>query len=108
MTRHLQCRKCNKTFWGKYGQKYCSDCQEYSFPLGSFCKMCGENDRRCLAKHHINNNHGNNESNNLLIVCFNCHRKLHLAKINEAFETLDGIEIPIPLQRQRQLDREYG
>lgn len=41
------------------------------------CGICGEKDIRCIQIHHVDKNRKNNEIDNLLICCANCHLKLH-------------------------------
>ena len=41
------------------------------------CSVCGWcEDADILEVHHINEDHGDNELNNLIILCPTCHRKL--------------------------------
>lgn len=50
------------------------------------CKICGyREDERILEVHHIDENRLNNDINNLIILCPNCHKKLtlHLNSIEE-------------------------
>lgn len=37
------------------------------------CEFCGITDKRVLAVHHRDHNHRNNEVNNLMWLCNNCH-----------------------------------
>ena len=41
------------------------------------CSICNERDERCLQIHHKDINHKNNSLDNLIIVCSNCHLKIH-------------------------------
>ena len=41
------------------------------------CKRCGLDDQRRLAVHHIDKNHRNNDLNNLVWLCYNCHFLVH-------------------------------
>lgn len=41
------------------------------------CKLCGLNDKRVLAVHHIDKNHKNNGIDNLAWLCHNCHHLVH-------------------------------
>lgn len=68
--------------------------------LGNKCRICGESERCCLSVHHINPNkktyRGDSimrvpqlkkykcfltQLDNLILVCENCHRKIHAGKI---------------------------
>lgn len=44
------------------------------------CQLCDNNDEEVLIIHHIDNNRNNNNSNNLMIICANCHLKIHHRK----------------------------
>ena len=53
------------------------------------CAICGYNeDERILEVHHIDENRNNNDINNLIILCPNCHKKLslHLYTLEELRE----------------------
>lgn len=41
------------------------------------CKDCGNQDVRVLEVHHIDGNRKNNEIDNLVILCANCHKIRH-------------------------------
>lgn len=60
----------------KRGTKY------YTDKLDAAVCECGEERTYLLEIHHIDGNHGNNNENNLEIVCSNCHMKRHL-KLNK-------------------------
>lgn len=42
------------------------------------CVVCKENDARVLQVHHKDGNHRNNSLDNLVWLCVNCHRLVHL------------------------------
>ena len=44
------------------------------------CCMC--NAKKDLMKHHLDDNHKNNESKNIFIVCRSCHSKIHNVVLN--------------------------
>lgn len=44
------------------------------------CKLCGIEDNRVLAVHHIDYDHSNNKIDNLAYLCHNCHQLVHLDK----------------------------
>lgn len=41
------------------------------------CEHCGTDDKRVLTMHHIDRNRSNNERENLLLLCWNCHAIVH-------------------------------
>lgn len=41
------------------------------------CKVCGTEDKRVLAVHHLDKNRGNNNPKNLIWLCHNCHFLVH-------------------------------
>lgn len=41
------------------------------------CAMCGTNEECVLEVHHIDENHENNNEDNLIILCSNCHSRVH-------------------------------
>lgn len=49
-----------------------------------FCALCSESERACLDVHHIDQNYTNNVPDNLVILCANCHRKVHRGLIDES------------------------
>ncbi len=44
------------------------------------CKMCGITDFRVLIVHHVDHNRRNNNLNNLMWLCRNCHYIIHDGK----------------------------
>jgi len=54
------------------------------------CALCGTTDRRVLAVHHIDHNHGNNTLRNLAWLCHNCHHLVHYDSV-ERQRFLDSI-----------------
>lgn len=58
------------------------------------CEKCGFDDRRTLVLHHVDGNHKNNESNNLIILCPNCHALAHLQLLDG--KGMDSSSIPLP------------
>ncbi len=92
------CQQCGKDFvirrspFGGYrGRKYCSDeCRHQSQITSrvhvsrnilkarkSCCELCGLVEPEILEVHHIDRNRRNNRDDNLLLICPNCHRKIH-------------------------------
>lgn len=45
---------------------------------GKVCERCGYNKKEILQIHHKDRNHGNNDLNNLELICPNCHFEEHL------------------------------
>lgn len=41
------------------------------------CAVCGIEDKDVLQVHHIDLNHDNNDIDNLIFLCANCHSKVH-------------------------------
>ena len=41
------------------------------------CMLCKTKDKRILVAHHIDHNHHNNKSENLMWLCHNCHFLVH-------------------------------
>lgn len=50
--------------------------------LGDECQVCGEDAQYKLSVHHVDGNRKHNESNNLELVCMNCHTHRHLKMTN--------------------------
>ncbi len=45
------------------------------------CNLCGTEDKRVLAVHHIDKNRLNNKIENLAYLCHNCHHLVHHYKV---------------------------
>ena len=41
------------------------------------CAICGLDEECILEVHHIDENHENNDIDNLIILCANCHARVH-------------------------------
>jgi hypothetical protein len=41
------------------------------------CAICGENDYKLKEVHHIDKNKKNNSTDNLIVLCIDCHRQIH-------------------------------
>jgi hypothetical protein len=73
------------------------------------CGFCGHiGVPASLEIHHIDGNHENNNPDNLLVLCVNCHREAHhkqkrnfsLFDANSSIRTLDLIEEQEPLTKE--------
>ena len=47
------------------------------------CKLCGLDDSRVLAVHHIDKNRKNNKLDNLVWLCHNCHHLVHYDNVTK-------------------------
>jgi hypothetical protein len=45
------------------------------------CVLCAVADVRILVVHHVDHNHSNNTSANLVWLCHNCHHEVHYDKV---------------------------
>lgn len=45
------------------------------------CVLCGNNDKRVLAGHHVDKNRKHNKIENLVWLCQNCHHLVHAHKV---------------------------
>ncbi|MCK4918159.1 MAG: hypothetical protein KAS02_00015 [Candidatus Pacebacteria bacterium] len=45
--------------------------------VSKVCKLCGNNDERVMAVHHLDKNRYNNNIENLVWLCHNCHHLVH-------------------------------
>lgn len=60
------------------------------------CARCGYDEELCsLHVHHIDNNHENNDPNNLIVLCGNCHVALHNKKWKLSDIGIFGCDHPI-------------
>lgn len=89
--RHVLCRSCSskrrgdiskenlKEYVGLYGKEH----PRYKNGISSYrklvklneCSKCKSKDR--LVVHHIDENRHNNDINNLDVLCYSCHAKIH-------------------------------
>ncbi len=52
--------------------------EEYAYlETDDHCAICGIGDRRNLTIHHIDENRSNNNYENLIVLCHNCHHRYH-------------------------------
>lgn len=97
------CFHCNKIFmsYRRLGRKYCSRAcvnktnkkiwkgkyttirkNMIARGLLNECQKCGyDTEKKILGVHHIDRNRNNNEMNNLMVLCPNCHSLEHLKHI---------------------------
>jgi hypothetical protein len=47
------------------------------FETDDSCAICGIRGIDVLSEHHINSDRSNNEYDNLIALCHNCHHKIH-------------------------------
>ena len=57
------------------------------------CAMCGLTEECCLQVHHIDKNRGNDNPDNLIILCANCHSRIHRGGYNITEEILNNREV---------------
>lgn len=57
------------------------------------CAMCGMDEECCLQVHHIDGNRRNSSLENLIILCANCHSRVHRGGYNITKEILDNREL---------------
>lgn len=48
----------------------------------AICKLCGERDRRVLQVHHKDDDDRNDEIDNLIWLCINCHHLVHFHSVS--------------------------
>lgn len=57
-----------------------------------FCEKCNLEDIDVITIHHIDNNRKNNEINNLMLLCYNCHFKIHHNETISLKKYIDSME----------------
>ena len=87
---------CNKSCQTKWRNRYFSGEKHKNWSHGKainyrrilansdrkkVCRHCGEDDKRVLAVHHIDENRRNNNLENLMWLCHNCHHLVHFPDI---------------------------
>jgi hypothetical protein len=50
------------------------------FETDDSCAICGTRGIDNLSEHHIDGDRSNNEYDNLIVLCHNCHHKIHNGK----------------------------
>jgi len=66
----------------KYGQRIYRKLALNHF--GHKCRLCGKEEKLCV--HHIDGNRLNNQLNNLMVICYDCHWAVHHKKVNPFLE----------------------
>jgi DNA-directed RNA polymerase subunit RPC12/RpoP len=96
MAIRRKCINCGNyfTIWTRNTSKikFCEECGGYRLLEGMKCYICGISDLRVLNRHHIDNDHKNNNSSNVIIVCANCHRVIHGGLAGKFLTTREDIE----------------
>jgi hypothetical protein len=59
------------------------------FETDDSCALCGFKGRESLSEHHIDQNRTNNDYDNLIILCHNCHHRFHQDKGITELQILD-------------------
>lgn len=57
------------------------------------CAICGLEEECCLQVHHVDENRENDDINNLIILCANCHCRVHRGRLKITKEILDNREV---------------
>lgn len=57
------------------------------------CAMCGLEEECCLQVHHIDENRENNNVDNLIILCANCHSRIHRGNFSITKEIINNREL---------------
>jgi len=59
------------------------------------CFLCGEENLKMLAVHHLDKNRKNNSTSNLVWLCHNCHFLVHHYELekNKLFQKLNGKKV---------------
>ena len=57
------------------------------------CVMCGLEEECCLQVHHIDGNRHNSSLDNLIILCANCHSRIHRGGYKITEEMLNNREL---------------
>ncbi len=88
---HFCSRKCMGQFYttsgvGAITAKRALSIQE----IGAFCQICGITDLDLLVIHHKDGNRKNNARANLMVVCANCHWRIHKGILREYTALLKG------------------
>lgn len=57
------------------------------------CAICGLEEKCCLQVHHVDENRKNNSVDNLIVLCANCHNRVHRGGYKITKEILQNREI---------------
>ena len=75
----LKCFKCEHTWEPRTDNpRCCPKCRNRNWNVNGFakCEIC-ERNFMILQLHHIDKNHQNNNKNNLIEICIDCHSTIH-------------------------------
>lgn len=76
--RHFCSNKCQGEYFTKTGFSKVQEHREQIIAeAGSRCEICGVDDYRVLVIHHKDRDRANNRRENLMVVCANCHTRIH-------------------------------
>lgn len=92
----MKCSICNKKFIRKHYFELC--CSNKCKKIRSdelmmkwkskgqllSCSICGTKNKYHLVVHHLDRNHGNNNRDNLMVLCSNHHGELHKKKLSKS------------------------
>lgn len=59
----------------------------------SKCAVCGLDEECCLQVHHVDKDRNNDDINNLIILCANCHCRVHRGNLELTEEILNNREM---------------
>jgi DNA-directed RNA polymerase subunit RPC12/RpoP len=80
-----ECKKCNhKWIPRKERPESCPRCKSFLWDIerGGICQICKRHFLK-LHKHHIDKNHKNNNKKNTILICEDCHSKIHTPEITK-------------------------
>lgn len=53
------------------------------------CEICNLHDDDVLIRHHIDSNRKNNNPDNIIILCANCHLRTHKRNFRKKYKTIN-------------------
>lgn len=57
------------------------------------CAVCGLEEKCCLVVHHIDHDRNHNDKENLIILCANCHSRVHYGNMELSQQVLNNREM---------------